>query len=78
MPIAKHASDITNGIEGDSPPPGFTSVASATGTPADQFARGCEASELEEKGRRGQERGDRAGASEFSDAFGRDLDEMIR
>jgi hypothetical protein len=32
--IAKHASDIANGIEGESPPPGLTSVATATATPA--------------------------------------------
>ena len=34
IPIAKHASAIANGMLGDSPAPGLTSVASATGTPA--------------------------------------------
>ena len=33
MPMPKAASAITKGIEGEKPPPGFMSVASATGTP---------------------------------------------
>ena len=37
--IAKHASVIANGIDGEKPPPGLTSVASATGTPASMKAR---------------------------------------
>ena len=32
-PIPKHASVITKGIDGERPPPGLTSVASATATP---------------------------------------------
>ena len=31
--MPKQASAITNGIDGVKPPPGFMSVASATGTP---------------------------------------------
>ena len=38
-PIAKHASAIANGSEGESPPPGFTSEARATGAPAVDSAR---------------------------------------
>ena len=34
MPIEKHARVIANGIDGENPPPGLTSVARATGTPA--------------------------------------------
>ena len=33
QPIAKHASVMANGIDGENPPPGLTSVARATGTP---------------------------------------------
>ena len=32
--MPKHASVIANGIDGEKPPPGLMSVASATGTPA--------------------------------------------
>ena len=38
-PIAKQASVIANGIDGEKPPPGLTSVAIATGTPASISAR---------------------------------------
>ena len=38
-PIPKHPSAIANGSDGESPPPGFTSVASATGAPASISAR---------------------------------------
>ncbi len=37
--IAKQASAIAKGIEGEKPPPGLTSVASATGTPAAMRSR---------------------------------------
>ncbi len=33
MCMPKQASVMANGIDGEKPPPGFTSVASATGTP---------------------------------------------
>ena len=32
--MPKHASAMTNGIDGVKPPPGLTSVARATGTPS--------------------------------------------
>ena len=37
--MPKHASAIANGSEGERPPPGLTSDASATGTPASTSAR---------------------------------------
>ena len=37
--MPKQASVIANGIDGEKPPPGLTSVASATGTPASISAR---------------------------------------
>ena len=41
--MPKHASAITKGIDGVKPPPGLTSVASATGTSSlNQHARGRE------------------------------------
>jgi hypothetical protein len=38
-PMPKHASVIANGIDGEKPPPGLMSVASATGTPAEMRSR---------------------------------------
>ena len=58
-PIAKQPRAIANGSEGERPPPGFTSEASATGAPAvDQRARRREAAEAQVEGGRGQQRGD--------------------
>ena len=59
--MPKQASVIANGIDGENPPPGLTSVASATGNAAvDQHAGRREAAELEvERGDR-QQRGDDA------------------
>jgi hypothetical protein len=37
--MPKHASAIAKGTDGEKPPPGLTSVASATGTPASISAR---------------------------------------
>ena len=37
--MPKQASVMANGIDGEKPPPGLTSVASATGTPASISAR---------------------------------------
>jgi hypothetical protein len=62
--MAKHASVITNGIDGDKPPPGFASVASATGTP-----------QVECGGR--QERGNSARVRETASLGGIDEDEMV-
>ena len=39
MPMPKQASVIAKGIDGEKPPPGLTSVASATGTEASMNAR---------------------------------------
>ena len=59
--MPKHASVITNGIDGEKPPPGLTSVASATATfCVDQHARRREASELQIERRRRQQRRDHA------------------
>ena len=38
-PIAKQPSVIANGIDGEKPPPGLTSVASATATPESMSMR---------------------------------------
>ena len=57
MSIAKHASAIANGIDGEKPPPGLTSVASATGTPASiNVARRRKSAELQVKGSNRQQR----------------------
>ena len=57
MSMAKQASVIANGIDGEKPPPGLTSVASATGTAASiSVARRREAPELQVEGRRRQQR----------------------
>ena len=55
---------MANGIDGEKPPPGFTSVASATGTPLDQHARRREAAQLQVESSNRQQRGNRSGRRE--------------
>ena len=79
MPIAKQASVMANGIDGEKPPPGLTSVASATGTPrAIRSRAGAKRPSLRKNAAAGQQRGDDAGPREGRDAVGGDVDEMIR
>ena len=77
--MANTASVITNGIDGENPPPGLTSVASATGTLlVDQHAGGREATELEVEGRGRQQRGDHAARAAIARAASSvDEDQMV-
>ena len=76
--MPKQASVIANGIDGEKPPPGLTSVASATGTPRfDQHARRREASELQIERGDGQQRRDRSGRREPVGAGFVDENQMV-
>ena len=77
--MPKQASVIANGIDGEKPPPGLTSVASATATPpVDQHPRRREASELQVERRDRQQRRDDAGCRQAGGAGLVDEDQMIR
>ena len=72
------ASVIANGIDGEKPPPGLTSVASATGTDASISARaGANRPSFEIEGGARQQRRRDAGACHRRDAVGRHEDEVI-
>ena len=76
--MAKHPSAIANGMDDENPPPGLTSVASATGdTGLDERPRRSKPAKLEIEGRcRQQRRGD-VGACHRRDAIVGHEDEVI-
>ena len=76
--MPKQASDIANGIDGEKPPPGLRSVASATGTPPSMSSRaGAKRPELQVERGDGQQRGDDAGLLHRVDAARRDVEQVV-